>query len=321
MVALLPRITSCIMAALVLALACGAASADQTWELPKADAPGEEPLVRAPPPTGLTAEAVRLEYGENIAQNYAMAADLYCRAARKGDADAAYRLGWMYANGRGMLKDDRLATGLFRYAAERSHDYAKRMLEHVNTTEAVLPACMIPPSVIAEESHALPLAWTATPERMKIVEIVREFAPAYGVEPRLALAIIQAESGFQVSAKSNKNAQGLMQLIPETAERFGVRKIMDPRENIRGGLAYLRWLLSYFEGDVTLVTAAYNAGEGAVVRYRGVPPYAETRQYVARVTGVYGKVRHKFNPGVVEPAAMVLVRRLQTVSAVEARAR
>lgn len=282
---------------------------EHKWELPSVAEPGEAAPVRAPPPTGLTAEAVRLENGENITRNYALAADLYCRAARNGDGDAAYRLGWMYANGRGMLKDDRLATGLFRYAAERSHDYAKRMLLHVNTAEAVLPDCMIPPSVIAQESRALPLAWTATPERLRIVEIVREFAPAYGVEPRLALAIIQAESGFQVSARSNMNAQGLMQLIPETAERFGVRKIMDPRENIRGGLAYLRWLLSYFEGDVRLVTAAYNAGEGAVNRYRDVPPYAETRQYVARVTGVFGKLTHKWNPRVVDPSPVVVLRR------------
>lgn len=307
--------------ALGLVAACAVAHADTTWQMPAVVEPGEEAPLRAPPPTGLTAEAVKLENGEGIAQNYALAADLYCRAARKGDSDAAYRLGWMYANGRGMLKDDRIATGLFRYAAERSHDYAKRMLIHVNTAEAVLPACMLPPSVIAVESHALPLAWTATPERARIVDIVNQFAPSYGVEPRLALAIIQAESGFQVSAVSNKNAQGLMQLIPETAERFGVRKITDPRENIRGGLAYLRWLLAYFEGDVTLVTAAYNAGEGAVVRYRGVPPYAETRQYVARVTGVYGKLTHKFNPTVVDPAPMAVVRRLQSVSAVEPRTR
>ncbi len=311
----LPRIVIRFAAACVLVAACGVASADQTWQLPTAVEAGEDAPVGAPPPTGLTAEAVRLESGQGITQNYAMAADLYCLAARRGDSDAAFRLGWMYANGRGMLKDDRIATGLFRYAAERSHDYAKRMLVHVNTAEAVLPACMLPRSVIASESHALPLAWTATPERMRIVQIVNEFAPSYGVEPRLALAIIQAESGFQVSAKSNKNAQGLMQLIPETAERFGVRKIMDPRENIRGGLAYLRWLLSYFEGDVTLVTAGYNAGEGAVVRYRGVPPYAETRQYVARVTGVFGKTRHKFNPSVVEPPPMVVLRRLQAASA------
>ena len=301
--------------ALATTLAIAEPESEHHWQLPVVDEPGEPAPVRAPPPTGLTAEAVRVENGEGISRNYALAADLYCRAARKGDGDAAYRLGWMYANGRGMLKDDRLATGLFRYAAERSHDYAKRMLLHVNTAEAMLPDCMIPPAVIAEESRALPLAWTATPERSRIVDIVREFAPAYGVEPRLALAIIQAESGFQVSAKSNMNAQGLMQLIPETAERFGVRRIMDPRENIRGGLAYLRWLLSYFEGDVVLVTAAYNAGEGAVVRYRGVPPYAETRQYVARVTGVFGKVTHKFNPAVVEPSSMVVTRRLRLTAA------
>ncbi len=310
-----------LAAALLLASAVAAASAETTWQLPT---PGDrdEPLPqRAPPPTGLTAEAVRFENGEGIGRNYDMAAALYCRAARIGDSDAAYRLGWMYANGRGLLRDDRIATGLFRYAAERQHEYARRMLEHVNTAEAVLPACMIPPALIAEESHALPMAWTATPERQRIVDIVKETAPGYGIEPRLALAIIQAESGFQVSAKSNMNAQGLMQLIPETAERFGVRRIMDPRDNIRGGLAYLRWLLAYFEGDVVLVTAAYNAGEGAVVRYRGVPPYAETRQYVARVTGVFGKATHKFNPAVVEPSPMVVLRRLQATAAAGARTR
>jgi hypothetical protein len=272
---------------------------------------------RAPPPKGLTADAARYENGEGIGRDYAMAADLYCVSARAGDPDAAYRLGWMYANGRGMVKDDRIATGLFRYAAERSHGYAKRMLEHVNTAEAVLPACMIPPKMIAEESHAMPFAWTATPERRQIVEIVRANAPAYGVDPRLALAIIQAESGFQVSAKSNKNAQGLMQLIPETAARFNVKRLNDPRENIRGGLAYLRWLLSYFEGDLNLVTAGYNAGEHAVEKYRGVPPYAETRQYVARVTGAYGKTVHKFDPMVVDPSPMVVLRRLQRVSAAD----
>ncbi len=291
------------------------AQTDHDWRLQAGSS--DEPLpTRAAPPTGLTAEAVRLEFGEGIGRDYAMAADLYCRSARGGDADAAYRLGWMYANGRGMLRDDRIATGLFRYAAERSHEYAKRMLEHVNTAEAVLPECMVPPALIAEESRALPIAWTATPERRSIVELVKANAPAFGIDPRLALAIIQAESGFQVSAKSNKNAQGLMQLIPETAARFGVRRITDPRDNIRGGLAYLRWLLSFFEGDVTLVTAAYNAGEHAVERYRGVPPYAETREYVARVTGVFGKTTHKFDPMVVDPSPMVVLKRLQRLSVV-----
>ena len=308
---------SCVLAVLVTA-GVAHAQTDQTWKMPAAGAE-EPPSPRMPPPTGLTAEAVRYENGEGIGRDYDMAADLYCRSARNGDADAAYRLGWMYANGRGLLRDDRIATGLFRYAANRSHEYAKRMLTHVNTTEAVLPACMIPPAVIAQESHALPLAWTATPERRTIVELVNQNAPQFGIDPRLALAVIQAESGFQVSAKSNKNAQGLMQLIPETAVRFNVRRITDPRENIRGGLAYLRWLLSFFEGDVDLVTAAYNAGEHAVERYRGVPPYAETREYVARVTGVYGKHTHKYDPMVVDPSPMVVLKRLQRLSAIPSR--
>lgn len=304
---------------LTVAAACAMvfapAFAQQPGAFPDDTALSQTPApARIKPPTGLTAEAVHFEFGEGVGRDYAMAADLYCRAALSGDADAAYRLGLMYANGRGMMRDDRIATGLFRYAAERSHEYAKRMLVHVNTAESVLPACMLPPKLIAEESHALPLAWTATPERMRIVQLVKENAPAYGIEPRLALAIIQAESGFQVSAKSNKNAQGLMQLIPETAARFHVKKIMDPRENIRGGLAYLRWLLSFFEGDVVLTTAAYNAGERAVERYRGVPPYAETRQYVARVTGLYGKLTHKYNPMIVDPSPLVVLRRLRNVS-------
>jgi len=78
-----------------------------------------------------------------------------------------------------------------------------------------------------------------------------------------------------------------MQIIPETAERFGVTDIMDPVQNIRGGMAYLRWLLNYYRGDVSLVLAAYNAGEGAVDRYNGVPPYAETLAYVQRIRAAY----------------------------------
>ena len=90
-----------------------------------------------------------------------------------------------------------------------------------------------------------------------------------------------------------------MQLIPETAERFGVKKVFNPAENIRGGLAYLQWLLAFFEGDVPLVLAAYNAGERAVEKYRGIPPYAETRNYVKKITSVYRSANHSFDPGVV----------------------
>ena len=129
------------------------------------------------------------------------------------------------------------------------------------------------------------------------------------MQPELALAIMEAESNFDIVARSPKNAQGLMQLIPATAARFNVRNPWDPAQNIRGGLAYLRWLLAYFEGDLTLVAAAYNAGEGTVERYRGVPPYAETRAYVRRIVTSVGALAHPFDASITEPSPqMALIR-------------
>jgi soluble lytic murein transglycosylase-like protein len=100
-----------------------------------------------------------------------------------------------------------------------------------------------------------------------------------------------------------------MQLIPETAERFGVKRVFNPAENIKGGLAYLRWLMAFFEGEVKLVLAAYNAGEKAVERYKGIPPYEETRNYVQRITGMYKKATHPFNADVVAPSPIMNVLR------------
>ena len=100
-----------------------------------------------------------------------------------------------------------------------------------------------------------------------------------------------------------------MQLIPETAERFRVKDPFDPKQNLRGGLAYLRWLLAYFQGDLTLVAAAYNAGEGAVERHRGVPPYAETRGYVVRVLAAVGALAHPFNAAVTAPSSQLAAMR------------
>ena len=299
-----------------LILACMPIAMAQSLDVENSVERGEASTRELPPPqpTGLAAEALKYEHGEGVVRDYAIAADLYCRAALDGDAEAAFRLGWMYANGRGVARDDRLAAGLFRIAADRSHPYARRMLAYVNRADATLPPCMKPPVMVAEGNGEMPAAWTSTAERVRIVEIVQKNAPAFGIDPRLALAIIHAESAFQPNAKSSKNAQGLMQLIPETAERFQVKKILDPRDNIRGGLAYLRWLLSFFEGDIQLVTAAYNAGEHAVERYRGVPPYAETRQYVARVTGLYGKPRHRFDPAVTDPSPLVAGKKGRTMA-------
>lgn len=111
------------------------------------------------------------------------------------------------------------------------------------------------------------------------------------VSPALALAVIAVESAGRPRAVSSAGATGLMQLIPATAQRFGVTDSTDPAQNIRGGVAYLHWLLTEFDGDVVLALAGYNAGEGAVRRNGGVPPYAETRDYVPRVLAAWGVAR------------------------------
>ena len=146
------------------------------------------------------------------------------------------------------------------------------------------------------------------PWKQQIADLVAKLAPRYDVDPRLALALIQVESNFEVRAVSIKNARGLMQLVPKTAARFKVANPFDARDNVRGGLAYLRWLLAYYRGRVPLVVAAYNAGEAAVDRYQGIPPYAETRDYVQRVLRLYRREQHPYNPGVTAPSPIVAPR-------------
>ena len=108
-------------------------------------------------------------------------------------------------------------------------------------------------------------------------------AREYGVDEAIVRAIIHAESAFNPNALSRVGAQGLMQLMPATARRFGVSDAFDATQNISGGVKYLAWLLKRFNGNLTLVAAGYNAGEGAVDKYSGVPPYSETQRYVQRV--------------------------------------
>jgi len=120
-----------------------------------------------------------------------------------------------------------------------------------------------------------------------IRQVIGTTASRLNVDPKLVDAVVRVESGYDVRAQSSKGAQGLMQLIPATAARFGVQDPFDPAENVRGGVTYLSELMRQFNGDVPLTLAAYNAGEGAVERYGGVPPYAETRDYVRKVTEFY----------------------------------
>ena len=112
----------------------------------------------------------------------------------------------------------------------------------------------------------------------------------------LVEAIIQVESNFDPRAVSIKNCKGLMQLHPDTARRFGVQDVFDAEENIRGGVAYLRWLLDHFDKDVTRTVAAYNAGENAVTKHGGVPPYRETQAYLQKVSRLYSLTHRQSRP-------------------------
>ncbi|WP_371169997.1 lytic transglycosylase domain-containing protein [Aliiroseovarius sp. 2305UL8-7] len=111
------------------------------------------------------------------------------------------------------------------------------------------------------------------------------------VSPALVLALISVESSGRIDAESHAGATGLMQLIPDTAARFGVEDSMDPAQNIKGGVAYLSWLIRHFEGDPILALAGYNAGENAVKDNQGVPPYAETRAYIPKVLAAWRVAR------------------------------
>jgi hypothetical protein len=119
-------------------------------------------------------------------------------------------------------------------------------------------------------------------------EAIRDHSSRRGLDAKLVRSVILVESNFNPRAVSRKGARGLMQLMPQTARRYGVKDVHDASENIRGGVAYLADLMVLFRGNLPLVLAAYNAGEGAVQKHSGIPPYPETREYVRRAMLVYG---------------------------------
>ena len=129
---------------------------------------------------------------------------------------------------------------------------------------------------------------SATPDASNpYLPLIHESARRFNLDADLVKAVIQVESSFNPRAVSSKGCIGLMQLHPDTATRFGVRDAFDPEQNIRGGAQYLRFLTDHFKGNLPLVLAAYNAGENAVIRHEGIPPYPETQRYVRKVTTLY----------------------------------
>ncbi len=148
------------------------------------------------------------------------------------------------------------------------------------------------PSYTVQKAEGVRATRSAAAERARAYDdLISEHSRNHRVRPDLVRAVMQVESGFNPAARSPKGAMGLMQLMPSTAKQFGVKNAFNPVENVRAGVAYLRELLDRYQNDETLALAAYNAGPGAVEKYgQSVPPYRETRSYVARINGMAGKV-------------------------------
>src|SRR6185295_16542830 len=147
------------------------------------------------------------------------------------------------------------------------------------------------PAAVARSS-SYPVRGYAMETRSRYASHIQAASKAANVDPALVHAVISAESGYNPSARSRAGAVGLMQLMPGTAKRYGVRNRLDPAQNIHGGAQYLRDLQVQFDNDLQLVLAAYNAGEGAVMRFGGrIPPYRETVAYVPKVLSTYKKFR------------------------------
>jgi soluble lytic murein transglycosylase-like protein len=267
----------------------------------------------------LLAPAVQFKNAAGTPAYYKEAYEYHCRAARAGDANSQFTLGWLYANGRGVAKDETMAAYMFSKAAEQGHPRAQELLAGTppsNASQPDLPACLLPdppPPVVttassgsSQDTELAPVDFY--PKGGPIFNLVNKLAPRYQIDAALAMAFIAVESGFNAKATSPKNAQGLMQLIPETAKRFRVKNAYNPEDNIKGGLAYLQWLLAFFQGDVELVAAAYNSGEKTVEKYKGVPPYPETRSYVQKISALYRKHTHPFRDDLVQASDMMRMR-------------
>jgi soluble lytic murein transglycosylase-like protein len=212
------------------------------------------------------------------ARNYRVAMLLYCRADADGHANSDY------AGEHGFKQNQASASAWFKRASALGHPEGASMAKIFRQRGK-------------RGSARCPNGWGRTARAklyapQEIRALVAELAPKYGLDPKLVLAVIQVESAYQTNVVSPANAQGPMRLIPATATRFGVRDAFNPTENIHGGMRYLRWLLKRFKGYMTKTVAAYDAGEGAMKKYDGVPPYRETQNYVRKIRRLYAKLRH-----------------------------
>lgn len=260
-------------------------------------------------------QAGALEANTSLPDGAWQAAVLYCQSARWGSIEGQYRLGMLYAFGQGVPANRPWAAALFSLAATQGHAQASQMLDSIELSGLELPACVNqdqPPEPapaptdysLASAKPLIDQVLLSLPANKRwVIKLTTTLSAWYSLDPKLVLSLIAVESNFDHTALSPKAASGLMQLIPDTAERFNVRNAFDATQNLRGGMRYLRWLLSYYRGNVRYALAAYNAGEGRVDRYQGVPPYPETQAYVKRVIGLYGSRRHAFDESLTPASA------------------
>ena len=150
---------------------------------------------------------------------------------------------------------------------------------------------LLPPTNTRQATVDVTAEYIAVPANLAYDDIVQEAAAHYDIDPNLIRAVMQAESAFHPYAVSRAGAEGLMQLMPALADEMGVNNAFDPRENIFGGVRYLKRLLDYHHGNIDLALASYNAGPGNVERYGGVPPFRETRNYVRTIKQLLARKR------------------------------
>jgi len=164
------------------------------------------------------------------------------------------------------------------------------------STPVVRPAiALFPTGKIVNPQIDVFTEFTVVPPSEAYEELIQEAAEEYGVDPALVRAVMQAESAFHPYAVSRAGAEGLMQLMPDLAGEMGVTDAFDPRQNIMGGVRYLKHLLDNHDGDLDLTLASYNAGPGNVARYGGVPPFRETRNYVRTIKAILARAKRSAN--------------------------